>query len=448
MQQLFDQILLEYNGWALTLGRVILGVGLLLALAFVYWLAGMRLFPKLAQKLELPVEERRKARRILGSLLGFAAGLGLVYVLQLDRQLIETTNEEAPNLYISSLLQAILIWQFARLIDYIISRLIITNYYRNRKEAPMELDRYQTDSKRKTNRTVQYAVYILALLFIVQAFEIDLVLYTYKPAGAEDGQMRSFSISNLLNAGFILVLARLISWIVIQLILSQYYRSKQVNVGSQYAINQLLQYFVYVIAILMALEALGFTLTIIWGGAAALLVGVGLGLQETFKDLFSGVILLFERRAEVGDVVEVDGLIGTVKRIGVRTSLVETRDNIVVIVPNSRLIVQQFTNWSHNDNKARFYVKVGVAYGSDTELVKKILLDTARSNAEVIRHPAPFVRFMDFGNSSLDFELHFWSHEFIRIEDVKSDIRFEIDRAFREQGVTIPFPQRDVWMRG
>lgn len=448
MQQLLDQILLEYNGWELTLGRVILGVGLLMALVFVYWLTGMRLFPKLAQKLELPVEERRKARRILGSLLGFAAALGLVYVLKLDRQLIETTNEEAPNLYISSLLQAILIWQFARLIDYIISRLIITNYYRNRKEAPMELDRYQTDSKRKTNRTVQYAVYILALLFIVQAFEIDWVLYTYKPAGAEEGQTRSFSISNLLNAGFILVLARLISWVVIQLILSQYYRSKQINVGSQYAINQLLQYFVYVIAILMALEALGFTLTIIWGGAAALLVGVGLGLQETFKDLFSGVILLFERRAEVGDVVEVDGLIGTVKRIGVRTSLVETRDNIVVIVPNSRLIVQQFTNWSHNDNKARFYVKVGVAYGSDTELVKNILLDTARSNAEVIRHPAPFVRFMDFGNSSLDFELHFWSHEFIRIEDVKSDIRFEIDRAFREQGVTIPFPQRDVWMRG
>jgi small-conductance mechanosensitive channel len=312
----------------------------------------------------------------------------------------------------------------------------------------VELDRYQTDSKNKTNRTVQYAVYILALLFIVQAFEIDWVFYTYKPAGAEDGQTRSFSVSNLLNAAFIIVLARLFSWMIIQLILSQYYRSKQINVGSQYAFNQLLQYFVYIIAGLMALEALGFTLTLIWGGAAALLVGVGLGLQETFKDLFSGVILLFERRAEVGDVVEVDGLIGTVKRIGVRTSLVETRDNIVVIVPNSRLIVQHFVNWSHNDNKARFYIKVGVAYGSDTELVKQLLLDIARSNAEVIRHPAPFVRFVDFGDSSLDFELHFWSHEFIRIEDVKSDMRFKIDQAFRENGVTIPFPQRDVWMKG
>ena len=448
MQEILDQILLEYNGWALRLGQVVLSTSLLLALAFLYWVVVRRLFPKIAGLLDLPQEERRMARRVLGTLLILLAVLAVVSVLNLDRQLIETTNENAPNLYISTFIQAMLIWQFARLLDFVISRLLISNYYRNRKEDPVELDHYQTDSRKKTNRTVQYAVYILALLFIVQAFEIDWSFYTYHPAGAEESQTRSLSVSNILNAVFIIVLARLFSWIIVQLILSQYYRSNKINVGSQYAFNQLLQYFIYIIAALMALEALGFTLTLVWGGAAALLVGVGLGLQETFKDLFSGVILLFERRAEVGDVVEVDGLIGTVKRIGVRTSLVETRDNIVVIVPNSRLIVQHFVNWSHNDNKARFYIKVGVAYGSDTELVKQLLLDIARSNADVIRHPAPFVRFIDFGNSALDFELHFWSHEFIRIENVKSDMRFKIDQAFRENGVTIPFPQRDVWMKG
>ena len=448
MQEILDQILLEYNDWALNLGQVVLGTSLLIGLGFLYWIVASRLFPIIAAHLELPQEERRKARKILGTLLISLALVALIAVLHLDQQLIETTNENAPNLYISTFVQAMLIWQFARLLDFVISRLLVTNYYRNRREDPVELDHYQTDSKNKTNRTVQYAVYILALLFIVQAFDIDWSLYTYQPAGAENGETRRLSVSNILNAGFIIVLARLFSWIVIQLILSQYYRSKQINVGSQYAFNQLLQYFVYIIAALMALEALGFTLTLIWGGAAALLVGVGLGLQETFKDLFSGVILLFERRAEVGDVVEVDGLIGTVKRIGVRTSLVETRDHVVVIVPNSRLIVQHFVNWSHNDNKARFHIKVGVAYGSDTERVKQLLLDIARSNADVIRHPAPFVRFVDFGNSSLDFELHFWSHEFIRIEDVKSEMRFNIDKAFRENNVTIPFPQRDVWMKG
>ena len=294
---------------------------------------------------------------------------------------------------------------------------------------------------------MQYVVYVLALLFIVQAFEINPRFFTYPPAkGQSEGT--PFTLVNILNALFILLTARLIIWIMIQLILKNYYKSKNINLGSQYAINQLLQYFVYVIATLMALEALGFSLTVLWGGAAALLVGIGLGLQETFKDLFSGIIMLFERRIEVGDVVEVDGLVGTVRRIGVRTSLVATRDNITVIVPNSKLIIEKVVNWSHNDNKARFFVQVGVAYGSDTELVKKILLNVARENAFVLRHPPPFVRFVDFGDSSLDFQIHFWSHEFIRIEDVKSDMRFEIDRLFRENKVTIPFPQRDVWMRG
>ncbi|WP_211356848.1 mechanosensitive ion channel family protein [Phaeodactylibacter luteus] len=427
---------------------MIAAVGLALLLSALYWLLAVRLFPLLAGRLEIAPEERRRARRILGLLLILLGAWGGLAVFRLDQQLIETTNEESINLYISTFLQALIIWQFARLLDFIISRLLITNYYKSRQEEPMELDRYQTDTRGKTNRTVQYAVYILAMLFIVNAFEIDWAFYTYTPSGAEDGQTRSLTVSNLLNAGFILVMARLASWVAIQLILSQYYRNKKINVGSQYAINQLLQYFVYIIAILMALEALGFTLTLIWGGAAALLVGIGLGLQETFKDLFSGVILLFERRVEVGDVVEVDGLVGTVRRIGVRTSLMETRDNITVIVPNSRLIVQHFVNWSHNDNKARFYVGVGVAYGSDTALVKKLLLEVARGNADILRYPPPFVRFKDFGASSLDFELHFWSHEFIGIEDVKSELRFAIDQAFREHGVTIPFPQRDVWIKG
>ncbi|MCB9302230.1 MAG: mechanosensitive ion channel [Lewinellaceae bacterium] len=278
----------------------------------------------------------------------------------------------------------------------------------------------------------------------LKSFGFDFQLFDFQSKGTT----YAFHISNILVAFFILLTARLASWLLIQLVLNSYYRRNSINVGSQYAINQLLKYFLYVIAFLMALEALGVTLTVLWGGAAALLVGLGLGLQETFKDFFSGIILLFERTVEVGDVVVVDGTVGTVRRIGLRTSLVETRDNLTVIVPNSRLVVEKVINWSHNDNKARFLVKVGVAYGTDTALVKKLLLNVARENAFVIRHPPPFVRFTDFGESSLDFEIHFWTHEFIRIEDVKSDMRFEIDKAFRENQVTIPFPQRDVWMKG
>ncbi|MCB0589623.1 MAG: mechanosensitive ion channel [Phaeodactylibacter sp.] len=447
MGEFFNTELANFWGISISVWQVALGAALVAAVFLSYWLIAFRLLPKLFEKVELDGADRRKMRGILGTFFIFVALLALLFIFQLDHLLLETASESAPNLKVSTILEALIIWQLARLLDLVISKVLIHSYYEQKEEKPVELDHYRRDSKKRANRTVQYVVYVLALLFIVQAFEINPRFFTYPPAkGQSEGT--PFTLVNILNALFILLAARLIIWIMIQLILKNYYKSKNINLGSQYAINQLLQYFVYVIATLMALEALGFSLTVLWGGAAALLVGIGLGLQETFKDLFSGIIMLFERRIEVGDVVEVDGLVGTVRRIGVRTSLVATRDNITVIVPNSKLIIEKVVNWSHNDNKARFFVQVGVAYGSDTELVKKILLNVARENAFVLRHPPPFVRFVDFGDSSLDFQIHFWSHEFIRIEDVKSDIRFEIDKNFRENGVTIPFPQRDVWMKG
>ena len=447
MGEFFNTALFDIWGTTVAVWQVALGVLLFILSFFAFWLISYRLAPRLFKKVEVDKADRRKIRAILGTFFFLTALLGLLFIFGFDRLLLETAKESAPQLKVSTILEALIIWQLARLLDLVISKVIMRTYYEQKEEKAIELDHYQTDTKKRANRMVQYVVYVFAMLFIVQAFDINPEFFTYPPAkGQTEGT--PFTLVNILNALFILLVARMLSWVVIQFVLKNYYRRKKINVGSQYAINQLLQYFVYVIAILMALEALGFSITVLWGGAAALLVGIGLGLQETFKDLFSGIIMLFERRVEVGDVVEVDGLIGIVRRIGVRTSLVETRDNITVIVPNSKLIVEKVINWSHFDNKARFFVRVGVAYGSDTELVKKILLNVARENAFVLRHPPPFVRFVDFGDSSLDFQIHFWSHEFIRIEDVKSDIRFEIDQAFRKNGVTIPFPQRDVWMRG
>jgi len=232
-----------------------------------------------------------------------------------------------------------------------------------------------------------------------------------------------------------------------QLVLYGYYRKKDINVGTQFAINQLLKYVIYVLAIIIAIENLGFHMTVIWGGLAALLVGIGLGLQQTFNDFFSGLILLFERSVEVGDVLEIEGLVGTVKRIGLRASLVETRENFSVIVPNSKLVTQNVINWSHFDNKVRFKISIGVAYGSDAEKVKKVLIETAKKNPYLIDYPPPFVRLTDFADSSMQFELHFWSRNFIIIEDVRSDLRFAINQAFNENGIHIPFPQRDIWIR-
>ena len=118
-----------------------------------------------------------------------------------------------------------------------------------------------------------------------------------------------------------------------------------------------------------------------------------------------------------------------------------------VIVPNSKLVTNNVINWSHFDDKVRFKINVGVAYGSDTQKVKNLLIKVAIDNIYVLDSPPPIVRFVNFGDSSLDFELHFWSRNFLVIEDIKSDLRFSIDQAFRENDVQIPFPQRDVWLK-
>ncbi|MTB50746.1 mechanosensitive ion channel [Lewinella sp. W8] len=234
----------------------------------------------------------------------------------------------------------------------------------------------------------------------------------------------------------------------ITLILNGYYNRRKLDRGQQYAINRLLNYFVYVFGVLLVLQIAGFDLVVLWTGAAALLVGIGIGLQQTFNDLICGIIILFERSVKVGDVVELQGhQVGTVRKIGARTSTVETRDDIIVFVPNSKLIGENVTNWSQVEKKARFHVAVGVAYGSDTKLVREILLDVAKEHPHALDFPKPVVRFLDFGDSALLFDLIFFSRNFVGIEDVKSDIRFAIDDAFRARGVEIPFPQRDVWIR-
>lgn len=174
------------------------------------------------------------------------------------------------------------------------------------------------------------------------------------------------------------------------------------------------------------------------------MIGFGLGIQDLFNDFVSGIVLLFEGTVSMDDVIEVDGIVGQVKNIDLRTSKIETRDHIVIIIPNSKLVGENVINWSHNRENTRFIIKVGVAYGSDVKLVKSLLEEAANEHKSISNHPMPVARFVDFGNSSLDFEIVFFSREMFSIEFIKSDIRFLIDEKFRKNNVTIPFPQRDV----
>ena len=168
---------------------------------------------------------------------------------------------------------------------------------------------------------------------------------------------------------------------------------------------------------------------------------------STFNDFISGIILLVENTTSVGDVLEVDNEIVLIQNIGLRTSRVINRDDIVVIIPNSQITTSKVINWSHQSKKTRFRINIGVAYGTDVNLVIKVLEKAAFEHPEVKDPKTIKARFVDFGASSLDFELLFFSKNVFRIENVKSDIRKVINEKFIEHGITIPFPQMDVYLK-
>ena len=179
------------------------------------------------------------------------------------------------------------------------------------------------------------------------------------------------------------------------------------------------------------------------GGALA--IGIGFGTQTLLKNFISGIILLFERPLKVGDVVEVENITGTIKQIGIRASVIQHFDGIETLVPNSFLLENQLTNWTFSSSVIRHSVTVGAAYGSPTREVSRLLLAAAESHGLVLKQPAPEVRFDDFGSDSLVFTLLFWldSGKVGRLQ-LASDLRFMIDKAFADAGITIAFPQRDV----
>lgn len=224
----------------------------------------------------------------------------------------------------------------------------------------------------------------------------------------------------------------------------QFSKKNIIDKGKEYTIIKLTKYVIYVVGIYICLDIIGINLGIILGASAALLVGVGLGLQNVFNDIVSGFILLFEGTFKVGDVIEFDNTVARVDQIDIRTSKITTRGGTTIIVPNSQLVNDHIINWSHGNHETRFSITVGVAYGSDTALVKELLVACAKKHPEVITNRDIIVRFQDFGDSSLNFELFFWATNSWTVENLRSDLRFEIDKAFRDNKISIPFPQRDL----
>lgn len=210
------------------------------------------------------------------------------------------------------------------------------------------------------------------------------------------------------------------------------------------SVFKFIKYLSYVVVVFAVLSFSGVNVTPVLAASAALLVGVGLALQELFQDVLGGIFIMLDKSLQAGDIIEVDGRVGRVVDIRLRTTRAVTRDDKVVIIPNHKFISDTVYNYTQNHKQTRETVTVGVAYGSDTTLVKSLLLESLEKDTRILSRPKPFVLFEDFGDSALVFSVNFFVSDSFTDPVVKSDIRFRIDDLFRKHNISIPFPQRDV----
>jgi small-conductance mechanosensitive channel len=250
-------------------------------------------------------------------------------------------------------------------------------------------------------------------------------------------------VSAFLLVLLIFFITRFLLWLI-RISIFRRRKFRKIDLSNSYSLYQIIKYLLWVTAITLMLEAFGISITVLLAGSAALLVGIGLGLQQTFNDFISGLILLVEGTTKIGDVLQIDGDVVIVQKIGLRTSRGLNRDDIVVIIPNSLITNNKVINWSHQSKKTRFKIDVGVAYGSDVDLVTRVLGESALEHPDISDKQSIEVRMTNFGNSSLDFQVLFYSDNVFRIEKIKSDIRKIINRKFIENNITIPFQQVDI----
>ncbi|MEO1402501.1 MAG: mechanosensitive ion channel domain-containing protein [Cyanobacteria bacterium J06635_1] len=254
----------------------------------------------------------------------------------------------------------------------------------------------------------------------------------------------SFSLLELL------LLLTMIFWVILgaraitNLLSSRVLRAAGINRGLQEAIAILSRYLLIIIGTIVVLQLWGLDLSSLTLLASALGIGIGLGLQNIAKDIGSGLVLVFERPIQVGDFIEFSDKMGTVERIGIRSTEVRTLDQVSIIVPNSQFLENEVTNWSHRNPLSRIHIPIGVAYACEPETVRSILLSVGRQHPEVVAAPAPQVFFQGFGDSALNFDLLVWIRTPSKQPIIKSDINFAIAKAFQAHEIDIPFPQRDL----
>ena len=258
------------------------------------------------------------------------------------------------------------------------------------------------------------------------------------------GKESSLSVKEIIFLILTLVLTNLLLRLIRKLVNR---RLEKEDKGKFKAIFTFLKYFIYVAVIIIALESHGVEVGVLLAGSAALLVGIGLGLQTLFQDIISGIFILLDKSLHVNDIIEIDGKVGKVFDIKLRTTRAVTVDDRVIVIPNHKFLTHSLYNWTQNGTVTTEVINIGVAYGSDVELVKRLLIESAEEHTEVLKSKKPSVLFIDFGDSALQFRLVFDINDSFSQLRIKSDLRYVISKKFNENGVNIPFPQRDIHIK-
>jgi len=327
------------------------------------------------------------------------------------------------------------LWRFSAVLIIILTNLFLIKIIKNWIEKKAVF--------KKQSAFMSFSIFLWAISL---HFSIKLIVKNYsniikKPL---------FYISKVginINDLFFLVLSIALTFFLILTIRIAFERIEKrgkIDKSTSIALQNIMQYFIWTLVIILLLQNIGFNINALLAGSAALLVGVGLGVQQLFNDFASGIILLTEQKNKIGDFVEADEVEGNILEIGFRTTTILTRDNIKVIIPNSKLVSQKVINWTKGEKYVRVGVDIGVAYGSDLEKVKNIILTIAQKHEQIIKIPKPEVLLLEFGDSSLNLKLYFYTRNVLYRKKIISDLLFEIYSTFNKEGIVIPFPQMDV----
>lgn len=230
-------------------------------------------------------------------------------------------------------------------------------------------------------------------------------------------------------------------YIILKILRKSIYKVASFDEAKKFSIFTLAKYILIIFMLSIILKIMGMDLSVILIGSSALLVGVGLGLQNLFNDYISGIILLLDSTVKVGDVIETNNIICTVQRINLRTTQAITRDDKYIILPNSYLTKSSIVNWTHSKRDSRFEVSIGVSYNADIEKAMQLMLEAAAEHEKVNTSPQPIARLSNFADSSIELTLLFWINDTFRAENFKSQIRLLIFNKFKANHIEIPFPQ-------